>query len=40
MILIVIQSFLVAAIAYAIFALPAVFLIKEPHISKIGKKRK
>ena len=34
-----IQSFIIAGIAYAIFAVPAVFLIKEAHISKIGKKK-
>lgn len=40
MIVNVIQSFIIAGLAYAIFAVPAVFLIKEAHISKIGKKRK
>lgn len=34
----ILQSFLFAAGAYAIFAVPAVFLIKEAHISRIGKK--
>jgi hypothetical protein len=36
----ILQSFLLAAVAYGLLALPAVFLIKEAHISKIGKKRK
>jgi hypothetical protein len=36
----ILQSFIFAAAAYGFFALPAVFLIKEPHISRIGKKRK
>ena len=36
----VIQSLLFALGAYAVFAIPAVFLIKESHISRIGKKRK
>lgn len=39
MIVNVIQSFIIAGIAYAIFAVPAAFLIKEAHISKIGKKK-
>ena len=39
MIVNVIQSILIAGLAYAIFAVPAVFLIKEAHISKIGKKK-
>lgn len=40
MIVNVIQSFLFALGAYAVFAVPAVFLIKESHIARIGKKRK
>jgi len=40
MIVNVIQSLLIACLAYATFAIPSVFLIKEAHISKIGKKRK
>lgn len=39
MIVNVIQSFIVAGLAYAIFAIPSVFLIKEAHISKIGRKK-
>ena len=39
MIVNVIQSILIAGLAYVIFAVPAVFLIKEAHISKIGKKK-
>ena len=39
MIVNVIQSILIAGLAYAIFAVPAVFLIKEAHISKIGRKK-
>lgn len=35
----VVQSLFVAVLAYAIFAVPAVFLIKEAHISKIGRKK-
>ncbi len=35
----VIQSFIIACLTYAIFAIPAVFLIKEAHISKIGRKK-
>jgi hypothetical protein len=40
MIVNMVQSLLFAVGAYATFAIPAVFLIKEAHISKIGKKRK
>jgi hypothetical protein len=36
----ILQSFLFATAAYSLLALPAVFLIKESHISTIGKKRK
>ncbi len=36
----IIKSFLFAIVAYGILAIPAIFLIKEPHILKIGKKQK
>jgi hypothetical protein len=36
----ILQSFLFAVGAYAVFALPSIYLIKEPHIARIGKKRK
>jgi len=39
MIVNVIQSLLIACLAYAIFAIPSAFLIKEAHISKIGRKK-
>jgi len=36
----IIESFVIAFVFYLIFYLPARFLIKEPALTKIGRKKK